>query len=381
MKERALPQPTTIDSAAKLDTLAHALAAEPLLAIDTESNSLYAYRERVCLIQLSTRTADFIIDPLDIPSLQALAPLFANPAIEKVFHAAEYDLMCMKRDFGFVFHNLFDTMIAARICGRKLIGLGALLNDLAGVPVDKSHQRDDWGRRPLPPDSLLYAQMDTHYLPMLRDHFTKELARLNRLEEAHEAFSDVCLVPPARSEEFDPDGYWRIAQPHNLTRRTSAILREVYIAREHLAREKDTPPFKILLDKTLVSVAQAAPTTLADLGQIDGMSPTQVRRYGRVLLEAVSAGLHAKMPTPPTPEPPADPVVVERYSALREWRKTRALERGVESDVIISKDALWTLAERAPDSLDDMDDVQGLGPWRLGVYGAEILEVIRRYRR
>src|SRR5258708_4625 len=122
---RALPQPTYVDSAEKLAALVRALASEPLLAIDTESNSLYAYRERVCLIQLSTRSADYIIDPLKIQSMQPLAPLFANPAIEKVFHAAEYDLMCMKRDFGFVFHNLFDTMIAARVCGRKLIGLGA----------------------------------------------------------------------------------------------------------------------------------------------------------------------------------------------------------------------------------------------------------------
>ncbi|MBI1258586.1 MAG: ribonuclease D [Chloroflexi bacterium] len=381
MKERALPQPTTIDSADKLKTLAQALAQEPLLAIDTESNSLYAYRERVCLIQLSTRTADFIIDPFDLPDLQPLAPLFANPAIEKVFHAAEYDLMCMKRDFGFIFRNLFDTMIAARVCGRKQIGLGALLSDLAGIPVDKSHQRDDWGRRPIPPDSLLYAQMDTHYLPMLRDYFMQELKHLHRIEEAREAFSDVCLVPPARSEDFNPEGYWRIAQPHHLTRRTSALLRELYIAREHLAQEKDTPPFKIMLDKTLVAVAQAAPTSLGDLAGIDGMSPTLIRRYGRIVIDAVAAGLRAKAPIPPPLDPPADPTVVERYTALREWRKARAMERGVESDVIISKDALWTLAERAPDSLDEMDDVRGLGPWRLGVYGAEILEVIRRYRR
>ena len=381
MKERALPLPITVDSAEALNQLAQSLTDEPLLAIDTESNSLYAYRERVCLIQLSTREADYIIDPLAMRNLQALAPLFANPNIEKVFHAAEYDLMCMKRDFGFIFNNLFDTMIAARVCGRKSIGLGALLGDLAGVPVDKSHQRDDWGQRPLPAASLLYAQMDTHYLPQLRDYFTEELLRLDRSEEAHEAFRDVCGVPPARRDEFDADGYWRIVLPHNLTRRAAAILREVYIAREHLAREKDTPPFKIFLDKTLVAVAQSAPASLSDLSQIEGMSPTQVRRYGRVLLDAVSAGMHAKLPSPPPPEVPSDPVVVERYSALREWRKTRAQERGVESDVIISKDALWTLAERAPDSLDDMDNVSGLGPWRLGVYGAEILEVIRRYRR
>ena len=204
---------------------------------------------------------------------------------------------------------------------------------------------------------------------------------LDRLDEAREAFSDVCLVPPARSEDFDPDGYWRIVLPHNLTRRTAAILRELYIAREHLAQDRDTPPFKIMLDKTLVAVAQTAPTSLSDLAEIDGMSPTLIRRYGRTVIDAVSAGMRAKTPVPPPPDPPADPLVVERYTALREWRKTRALERGVESDVIISKDALWTLAERAPDSLDEMDDVPGLGPWRLGVYGVEILEVIRRYRR
>ena len=378
---RALPQPTYIDSAEKLSALVRALADEPLLAIDTESNSLYAYRERVCLIQLSTRAADYIIDPLKIQSMQPLAPLFANARIEKVFHAAEYDLMCMKRDFGFVFRNLFDTMIAARICGLKLIGLGNLLAEFAGVAVDKSHQRDDWGQRPLPTESLLYAQMDTHYLPRLRDHFTAELARLGRLEEAAEAFFDVCRVPPARSLEFDPDGYWRISLPNNLTRRAAAILREVYIARERIAEERDVPAFKVMSDKALVAIAQRAPMTLSELSQVDGIPSIQVRRYGRILLDAVGVGMHARLPTPPTPDPPADPLVVERYTALREWRKARALERGVESDVIISKDALWTLAERAPDSLDEMDDVPGLGPWRLGVYGVELLEVIRRYRR
>lgn len=378
---RALPQPTYIDSAEKLSALVRVLADEPLLAIDTESNSLYAYRERVCLIQLSTRSADYIIDPLKIQSLQALGPLFADVTIEKVFHAAEYDLMCMKRDFGFVFHNLFDTMIAARVCGLKAIGLGNLLGEYAGVAVDKSHQRDDWGQRPLPTESLLYAQMDTHYLPRLRDHFVAELARLGRVEEAAEAFRDVCRVPPARANGFDEDGYWRISLPNNLTRRAAALLREVYIARERVAQERDVPPFKVLADKTLVAIALAAPTSMSELSQVVGLTPLQVRRYGRILLDAVAVGARAKLPTPPTPTPPADPEVVERYTALREWRKTRALERGVESDVIISKDALWALAERAPDSLDEMDDVPGLGPWRLGVYGPELLEVIRRYRR
>src|SRR5690606_29531 len=132
---------------------------------DTESNSLYAYRERVCLIQLSTRSRDYILDPLIIVDMSPLAPLLADPGVEKVFHAAEYDLICLHRDYGFIVNNLFDTMVAARICGYKAIGLGSLLSEFLGVELDKRHQRDDWGERPLPPDSLRYAQMDTHYLP------------------------------------------------------------------------------------------------------------------------------------------------------------------------------------------------------------------------
>ncbi|MCC6802236.1 MAG: HRDC domain-containing protein [Anaerolineae bacterium] len=376
-----LPPPTYIDSNEALDALIESLRGETLLAVDTESNSLYAYRERVCLIQLSTRTADYLIDPLSIDTLEPLEPLFADASVEKVFHAAEYDLMCMKRDFGFSFENLFDTMIAARVCGRKLIGLGSLLDEVVGVAVDKSHQRDDWGMRPLPPDSLTYAQIDTHYLPLLHDHFVQELVELERLEEAREAFRDVCRVPAARREPFDATGFWRMSLPNNLTRREAAILREVYALRERIAQERDVPPFKIFPDRTLVAVAQRAPTRLNDLRAIEGMSPGQIRRYGQTLIDAVVVGQHADLPTPPTPEPPSDPVVVERYSALREWRKTRAQERGVESDVIISKDALWTLAVRAPSSLDEMDNVPGLGPWRRAVYGAEILAVIRRHRR
>ena len=157
-------------------------------------------------------------------------------------------------------------------------------------------------------------------------------------------------------------------------------MRELYLLREQLAEARDVPPFKIMTDKVLIALTREAPTSAAGLRDINGISAGQVRRYGRELLDAIDAGQHAKLPSPPAPEPPADPVVVERYAALREWRKLRALDRGVELDVIISKNALWMLAERAPDSLNEMDGVPGLGPWRRDVYGAEILDVIRKNR-
>jgi ribonuclease D len=125
----ALPPLTYIDSSDKLGTLVKALAGETLIAIDTESNSLHAYRERVCLIQLSTRTADYIIDPLTIPNMQPLAPLFADPTVEKVFHAAEYDLMCMKRDFGVRHHDRRPRLRAE--------------DDRLGQPLERTGRHED----------------------------------------------------------------------------------------------------------------------------------------------------------------------------------------------------------------------------------------------
>src|SRR5690606_21288536 len=117
------------------------LAREPAVGVDTESNSLFAYRERVCLIQFSTPTQDFIVDPLALGDLSGLAPLFANPAQQKVFHAAEYDIICLKRDYGFQFANLFDTMVAARTLGWPQLGLAAILENHFGVKMNKRFQR------------------------------------------------------------------------------------------------------------------------------------------------------------------------------------------------------------------------------------------------
>lgn len=368
-----------ISTPQELRSLAAALAKEPLLALDTESNSLYAYREQVCLVQISTRSADYIVDPLTVGDMSALAPLMADPAIEKVFHAAEYDLMTMKRDFGYTFANLFDTMVAARICGYKNIGLGSLLDGLLGVKLDKSHQRDDWGQRPLPKDSLQYAQMDTHYLPALRDLLGETLGQSNHWPEARETFADLVEVHPA-SSRFDPEGYWRIGLPNQLTRRQIAILRELYLLREAVAEARNLPPFKIMSDKMLMALAVAVPRTRRELEGLEGMTPANVRRYGDDVLAAVARGVASRLPQPPAPEPPADPNIVERYTALREWRKHRATERGVESDVIISKDTLWALAEKLPRSLDEMRDIRGLGPWRLATYGGELLDILKRYK-
>lgn len=377
MKKLSLPKATYIRTQSDLDRLAADLSREPLLALDTEANNLYAYRERVCLIQVSTRRADYIIDPLAIPDLSPLAPLLANPDIEKIFHAAEFDLISLKRDYGFVVNNLFDTMLAARICGYKAVGLGTLLYEFEGIELDKSHQRDDWGQRPLAHDSLLYAQMDTHYLPLLRDRLLEELTEKGRLDEARETFLAATQVT-VPDGSFDPEGYWRLAIPNRLTRRETAILRELYLEREMVAEAGNMPPNRVISDKALVELARVAPRRFAELFDIPGVNPSSARAHGKLFIDAILRGERAKPPTPPKRATPADPHVVDCYTLLREWRKQRGEERGVESDVIISREVLWLVAQRKPRTLEELEQIPGLGPWRLSEYGQELLDVLKR---
>ena len=203
---KTLPKAKIIDSRAGLERLVSRLHGEAQIAVDTESNSLHAYRGRTCLIQLSTRGEDWLIDPLALDDISALGAILAAPEIEKVFHAAEFDLICLKRDFDFTVRPVFDTMAAARVCGYGRIGLGNMLEDLFGIRHPKKHQTANWGKRPLSASQLRYAQMDTHYLLRLRDALYAELKRAGRLDEAREYFADVTDFA-VKSQDFNPDGF------------------------------------------------------------------------------------------------------------------------------------------------------------------------------
>lgn len=378
-KRSAMTPAAYVDHPKKLDAMIDVLQRETLLAIDTESNSLHAYHERVCLIQISSRTADYIIDPLALTHLGHLSDLMEDPRIEKVFHACEYDLMCLKRDFQMKINNLFDTMQAARICGVKQIGLNHLVQRYLGIELDKSHQRDNWGRRPLAVSSLRYAQLDTHYLPELRDMLLTELEQRGHAEEARETFSDLSRLTPAHEgRSLDEDGFWKIGLPARLNGRQMAILREVYLMREALAEKVDVPPINVIANRTMIELAQRQPQTRDDLRNVFGISPAAARRYGDVLLEAVEKGKTAAIPQRPELEI-TPPDIADRYTSLHGWRKKRAEERGVESDVIITKQALWSLAYKAPVTPDQLENIEGLGPWRLKTYGEELLAVIAKH--
>ena len=368
-----------IDTAQTFRAMMDELSAHTRLAVDTESNSLHAYRERICLIQLSTLHTDYLLDPLALHDLSPLESVFTNPHIEKIFHAAEYDLICLRRDFGWQVTGIFDTMIAARTLGWTQLGLGALLETHFGVKADKRHQRANWGARPLTPDQLAYAQLDTHYLIPLCDRLIEELKSTHCYDEAREEYDRLSQVIGNTHFElptFDPENFWRISGVRDLTPRQAAILRELFIYRDSVARQLNRPPFKVMNDKVLLTLAQTEPKTLDEVKKSDGVSGS-IQRYAKALFESIERGRHAPLCHPPRHERQPDDIM-ERYETLRKWRKKKAQARGVEADVILSRDALWSLARRPPHTRDDLDQINGLGPIRREKYGEEIVAILQQ---
>ncbi|MEK6717856.1 MAG: ribonuclease D, partial [candidate division NC10 bacterium] len=193
------PAPQWVRTPEELRALAAALAGGRIVALDTESDSLHSFPEKVCLVQVADeRGTVSLVDPLAVRDLSALAPLVADPAVVKVFHGASYDLSSMKRDFGFAFAGIFDTMVAAQFLGLPALGLASLLERFFGIAPGRSRQKDDWAKRPLTPDQESYAAEDVRYLIPLRERLLQELRRQAREEWVEEECQALAATPAAQ---------------------------------------------------------------------------------------------------------------------------------------------------------------------------------------
>jgi ribonuclease D len=376
MKSEPLPKPILITRQPALKQMVDQFLDEPILAVDTESNSLFAYQEQVCLIQFSTPKDDYLVDPLALDDLSPLQPLFANPQIEKIFHAAEYDLISLKRDFSFTFENLFDTMQAARILGWEEIGLGSILKIEFNVELNKRFQRANWGKRPLPSDMLAYARLDTHYLIPLRYRIKAELKSNGRWPLAQEDFSRLRFVN-GRDPETIPEPCWRVRGAYDLRPQQAAVLLELCNYRTEMAKRIDRPVFKVIGDRTLMAIAEECPRSASELKAIPKLSKKQYQMHERGLLRAVEDGLKADPVHPPrTPRP--DDQYLARLEALREWRKSTARRMRVKSDVVLPRDVLNAITSRDPANMRELAEIMKQVPWRLEHFGEQILGTLSR---
>ena len=365
--------PVWVDTIPKFDGMLAELLKEPVVAVDTESNSLHAYREQVCLIQFSTPECDFLIDPLAKMDIHPLGDLFSSNTVEKIFHAAEYDIICLRRDFGFTFQNIFDTMQAARILGREKLSLGDQVEAEFGLKLDKHNQKADWAQRPLKVSMQTYACLDTHYLISLREKMIGQLQQRGLVELAEEDFKRLC--ESSANDDHKPL-YIQVRGYQELGSRQLAVLNELCAYRDRRARLINQPHFKVVSNQALLAIAQICPKNEHDLQKIEELPLRLFERHADGLLKAVWVGLQAQPIVLPHWQRP-DGRLLNRLEHLKTWRKQTADAMQVLSDVILPRDILEEIASQNPQALSSLQTIMISIPWRFAHFGVEILNVIK----
>lgn len=381
-----------VDSVAEFDRMVSYLDGQPWVALDTESDSLFRYTPRVCLIQVSapaTRRAntkaadtanvrDFLVDPLKLNNLAELGAILANDETDVILHAAENDILTLQRDFGFRIRRLYDTQLAARIMGRTGVGLAQVLLEEFEVVSDKRMQRTNWGQRPLTAQQMAYAQVDTHFLPALRVLQTQQLKAAGRWDEAQDAFrflETIEYTPP------EPRTFWQLKQIRSVDEENLNVLETIWDWRERLSQRTERPPFKVLGENTLVALAQHRPRTVEELRKIPGLSARQVERFGRELLEAVRQGDRRPVPRRPAAARRSDLTLSaegrRRFDALRRWRTETAAARGVDPDIVFSNETLLQISAGKPDTVAALAEFPAIGRWKAQTYGPAVLKMLK----
>lgn len=318
----------------------------------------------------------WLVDPLTLPDLGVLAPVFADGGRTLVLHAGDNDLVHLKRRYGLAFGSVFDSAIAGRFLGLRALGLDVLLETFLGVSLPPSRQKDDWSHRPLSAAQLVYAAADVQHLFALKARLVDELGQIGRLAWVEEECAALA-AQPAPERPVDPVPWLGVKGARELPARGMAVLRALWTLREDLARAADRPPFKILNEDTLLRIAQGLPRDAATLGAIAGVTPRVLGRWGSAILDAVERALalpDAELPVLPRPRRPTiSGATSRRIEKLRRWRAAATERIGLEPGVVLPNRLITAIAEAAPRTLEELARIDGVRRWRVETLGPELL--------
>ncbi|MBI3819796.1 MAG: HRDC domain-containing protein [Planctomycetes bacterium] len=371
MAEAPAP-PKFVNDPRAFEHFAAELASHGEIAVDTEADSYYSYREKVCLIQISTEASDYLIDPLAQLDLAALAPAFASPRIRKVFHDAEYDIQLLKAAGVPEIKNLFDTRLAVSILGSKTPGLANVLRDRYGIQLDKSQQKSDWSRRPLTNEQLLYAREDTRHLLRLARDLERELAAGDRIELfRYECMRTEASAPRVRT--VDPADCLSIRGADELDPRGLAALRELYLERERVAGEADLAPFRIIPNELLVLLARIHPRDEHELAGVRALTYKLKEQFGRPALAALARAREQGPWIPRRAAPAFSEEQWMRHEQLKRWRTRKSVQYQLDAVFIVHRRTLEFLAKNPPATLEELSRAPGLSPWQFRNFGEALM--------
>lgn len=381
-QEKKSVVPPTFDIITDSDSLADfAVQAQTAktVAVDLEADSMFHYQEKVCLIQMAANGHTVVIDPLQIQDLAPLHPVFADDAVRKVFHGADYDVRSLYRDHHITINNLFDTQLASMYLGFKETGLESVVAHRYGVGLDKKYQKKDWSKRPLPDEMISYAAWDVVFLNQLADELTAELDAQGRLKWVVEECRLLSQVRPA-----DNNGHPRFIkikgagrlEPHQL-----AALENLLEIRDAAARHKDRPLFKVISNAALLKIATAIPDDLDALRSTKILSDRQVDMYGKPIIESLrkaKALPKDKLPVYPRYKSPRlSPRVPMRVKAIKAWRDQVAERMGLDPSLLFNRALMRDLAIQRPQTIEELNAVPGIHQWQVDTYSEKIISILK----
>ncbi len=372
------PQAVYIDTPWAADQWVAALAGAGAVALDTEGASFHRFVDRIYLLQISTRSQSAIIDPLSAGQLAGLGAILENPAVEIVFHDADYDLRLLHQDYHWRVTHIFDTRVAAQLLGIRAFGLAALLERYFGVKLDKQHQRADWSMRPLTPGMLDYAAQDTRYLLDLREQLAGELRDKGRWGWAQEEFAR--LEGTHWVAEDPAESFLRVKGARDLSRRELSIFRELVPWRDGVAAELDRATFRVVGNETLLEIARQAPDNREALAAIKGMPRGMTETRSAEILRAVRRGLDTPddaLPRfPKAPRWDRDPDLDDRVARLKVVRDATAARLDLDPGVLCSRERLEAVARRMPPTAADLSAMPELRHWQAAELAPGFLSVL-----
>src|SRR5580700_1014450 len=362
------------------------------VAVDAERASGFRYGHRAFLVQLRRGGAGTVlIDPVACPDLSGINTVLAD--VEAVIHAASQDLPCLS-DLGYRPRLLFDTELAGRLLGYPRVGLGTLVESVLGLSLEKSHSAADWSTRPLPEEWLRYAALDVEVLVELRDALAAELAEQGKADWARQEFAAELSAEPAPPR---PEPWRRTSGIHRVrNRRGLAVVRELWLERDRIARRRDLSPTRVLPDAAIVEAARSLPGDSGELSAISGFGGRGARRHTAEWLRAVGRArgqserdLPAVSARPSDGPPPAhrwperDPDAATRLTAVRAAVAALADEHHLPAENLLPPDAVRRLAWQPPQPLTSEAVAAGLAafgarPWQVDLTSLPIAGALLR---
>tara|TARA_Y100001970_G_scaffold166608_2_gene203814 strand:- start:21239 stop:22393 length:1155 start_codon:yes stop_codon:yes gene_type:complete len=371
----------SIITSTDLEKFVNEAMTHPWVGIDIEGNGFFRYPERVCLIQISLGDMPYIIDPLAIDNMDPLGFLLNDMDVVKILHSGDYDIRSLNRDYGFTFKNIFDTSISAAFLGSPKLGLDAILKEYMNVIVskDKNLQRSDWTNRPLSNEAIKYAADDVRYLGQARKVMTQQLEKRNRYSWVQEEFDRLSKIKFEIKDENQ--AFLNLKGSNILTEKELPLLKRLYDLREDEAIGKDRPPFKIVSDSVLVSIAKDPKTDYVNIKGIGWWNRPDMKKRIKELVQKSKED-------PPIRRPDKIRKAIylsnkEREKANARFRELKLWRKNIGDGLGLDPSLLWpTLSlkrlSKSPNSIQTEFQDEIVRKWQVKEFGNDLTEQLNK---